>query len=151
MSLHLTLSTGAATEAARSLEQLNLIATFENRGRKTLSVVIDATPLSHGRYDLEFTDAKGKPVRPDSFGMCGTMSPLQETEIADVAPGGSFITPVHAGRMTLKPGAYKVRVRYEAHDSDHAADSLSPLVVQRLKHFWTGSLQSNWVTLTLHP
>lgn len=150
MSLHLTLST-AATEAARSLEQLNLTATFENRSRKTLSVVIDATPLSHGSYDLEFTDPKGQPVRADSVGLCGTMSPLQEAEIVDVAPGGSFTTPVHSAGVMLKSGTYKVRVRYEAHDSDHAADSLSPVVVKRLKHLWTGTLQSNWVSLTLHP
>jgi hypothetical protein len=151
MTLHLTLSIGAATDGARSLEQLNLTATFENRGRKTLSVVIDATPLSHGTYDLDFTDPKGKPVRADSFGMCGTMSPLQESEIADVAPGGSFTTPVHSAGVRLKPGTYKVRVRYRAHRSDHAADSLSPVVVKRLSHFWTGTLQSDWVSLTLHP
>ena len=149
MALRLTLSIETAPETLRHLSELSLVATFENRTKKIVSVLIDATPLSHGRYTLEFTAETGRPVRPDSFEMCGTIAPLQEHEIADVKPGESFRTAVHTDRMRLPPGTYRARVRYHAHKSDRGADSLSPVVATRLKHFWTGTLLSDWLPLTL--
>jgi len=152
MALRLTLvSETAPGIQIRHLEQLNLAADFENRGKKPVSVVIDATPLSHGSYALEITDAQGKPVKARAFGMCGTMSPLQESEIALIEAGTTFRTPVQSGRLTLAPGGYRARVRYEAHRSDHAKDSLAPEVVKRLRHLWTGTLHSNWISLALQP
>ena len=149
MTLHLRLT--AETTSGRILEQMNLSAEFENRGKKPVSVVIDVTPLSHGSYDLEFTDADGTPINARSFGMCGTVSPLQEREIALVEPGKTFRTPVQSAGMTLAPGAYRIRVRYEAHRSDRGEDSLAPEVVKRLKRLWTGTLRSDWISVTLHP
>jgi len=152
MALHLTLlSEIAPGTEIRHLEQLNLAAQFENRGKKPVSVVIDVTPLSHGSYALEITDPKGKPVDARAFGMCGTLSPLQESEIVLVGAGKTFRTPVQAGGLTLAPGAYRARVRYEAHNSDRNEDSLTPEVVRRLKRLWTGTLHSNWISLTLQP
>jgi hypothetical protein len=155
MSLHLTLSVdsgrGGLQDRAtiRHLENLTLVAEFENRGNAPLSVVIDATPLSHGRYRLEFTDDREQPVHPESFGKCGTMSPLQEREIALVEAGSAFRTPVHGERGTFGPGSYRARVQYEAYESDHARESLAPAVVMRLKHLWTGTLISNWISFIL--
>src|SRR5262245_22221304 len=148
MKPHLTLLVDGVSEV-RHLENLNLVAEFENRGKKPISVVIDVTPLSHGSYALEFTDDRERPVHPDTFGMCGTMSPLQEHEIALIDAGSRFRTPVHAGRGTLDPGNYRARLRYNAHDSYRGPESLSPEVVRRLKHFWTGTLVSNWISLTV--
>lgn len=144
MTLHLKLLR-ESPETVSHLSHLRLAAEFENRGRKPLTVLIDATPLSHGEYDLEFTDDRDRPVDASILGMCGTVSPLQEHEILVVEPGATLRTPVHAGRGTLGPGSYRARVRYEAHRSDHGRDSLSPVVAQRLKHFWTGTLRSNWI------
>jgi len=79
------------------------------------------------------------------------MSPLLEHEIALVEAATTFRTPVQAGRLTLAPGAYRARVRYEAHTSDHGKESLAPEVVKRLKHLWIGTLHSNWISLTLLP
>ncbi len=149
MTLHLTLS--AESTSGRLLESLHLAAEFENRGKKPVSVVIDVTPLSHGSYTLEITDPKGKPVNAHAFGMCGTVSPLQESEIALVEAGKTFRTPIRSGGLTLAPGAYRARVRYHAHQSGRDEESLSPEVVKRLKHFWTGTLHSNWISLALLP
>lgn len=134
----------------RHLAELRLTAVFENPGKKPLSVLIHATPLSHGGYDVEVVDAQGRPADLDGFGMCGTVAPLMEHEIQVVEPGATFRTPVHPGRgSSLKPGSYRIRVAYHAHDSDHHRDSLAPVVVQRLKVFWTGGLQSDWIPLTV--
>lgn len=153
MARSLTLSLNAEPSGAtiRSLGELNLIAEFKNRGARPVSVLIDVTPLPNGGYDLEFTDEKGRPVRPDAVGMCGTVSPLQEHEISLVEPGAAFRTPIRADHIVLEPGSYRVRVTYEAHDSPRDEQPSSDAVATRLNHLWTGTLQSNWLPLTLHP
>ena len=148
MSLHLTLS--AETASLRDLSELRLQARFENRGKKPLSAVIDATPLSHGTYRVEFRDARGGPVDLEQFGMCGMMSPLLEHEIFLVEAGGVVSTPVHGARSSgLPPGDYAVRVTYGAHASRHGEESWTPVVKERLKHFWAGTLVSDWVPFTI--
>jgi hypothetical protein len=147
MTLHLTLS--VQKPSVSTLYELRLTARFENRGKKPLSAVIDATPLSHGDYSVEFQDAEGRPVDLDGFGMCGTMAPLVDHEVFLVEPGSTADILVHPGRGTLGAGAYRVRVSYHAYRNDHGKDSWTPVVKERLKHFWTGDLISDWVPFTI--
>ena len=138
---------------AVDLSHVTIVARLQNRGEQPFSVVINATPLSHGKYSIEVRDAQARPVSLHSFGMCGTMSPLLDHEIVDVAPGGTFQTLV-GGRFhgMSTPGAYEARVRNEAHDSDRfGGERLDPVVVERLNHFWTGTIDSNWVPVTIRP
>lgn len=150
VSLHLTLL--AEKRELRRLSDLQLTALFENRGKKPLSAVINATPLSHGRYEVEFQDSEGRAPNLHHFGKCGTMSPLLDHEIFDVAPGTVHRVPVYGGQgADLPPGAYRVRVTYEAYPSDHGKESWTPVVKERLKYLWTGTLVSDWVPFTIRP
>jgi hypothetical protein len=150
MSLGLTLV--ASESSVRTLSELRLVARFENRGKKPLSVLIDATPLSHARYTVEFQAADGRPPDLAGFGMCGTMAPLMEHEIFLVDAGAVATTPVHVGRGSgLAPGDYRVRVTYHAHQSTHGKDGWTPVVKERLKQFWVGTLVSDWVPFTIRP
>jgi hypothetical protein len=129
---------------------VTLVARLQNRGKKVLSAVINATPLSHGEYKVEVRDREGRPVNLHAIGMCGTMSPLMEHEIFDLEPGATVPILVGAHFDLTPPGSYEARVRYEAHESDRVAkEDLDPAVVRRLKHFWTGTLHSNWVPVTI--
>jgi hypothetical protein len=137
----------------RDFSDATFVARLQNRGKEPLSVVIHATPLSHGNYTIEVRDGGGRPVNLRAFGRCGTMSPLMEHEIVDVAPGETFQILVggHFDSQT-RPGAYEARIRYEAYENDRfGEDRLDPVVVERLKHFWTGTLHSNWVPVTILP
>jgi len=136
----------------RQGSEVILVARLQNLGKKVLSGVINATPLSHGGYKVEVRDREGRPVNLHTIGMCGTMSPLMEHEIFDVEPGGAVPILVGANFYFTPPGSYEARIRYEAHESDRVAEKdLDPVVVRRLKHFWTGTLHSNWVPVTILP
>jgi hypothetical protein len=150
MALHLTLV--ASPKTLQNLSELRLEARFENRGKKPLSAIIDATPLSHGKYTVEFQSADGRAADLRGFGMCGTMAPLMDHEIFLVDAGAVATTPVQVGRFSgLAPGDYRVRVTYASHKSTHGKDSWTPAVKERLKHFWAGTLVSDWVPFAIRP
>jgi hypothetical protein len=136
----------------RKGSEVTLVARLQNLGDQVLSGVIHATPLSHGEYKVEVRDGEGRPVEIHTIGMCGTMSPLMEHEIFDVEPAGTVQILVAANFYFNPPGSYEARIRYEAWESKRVADEfLEPVVVQRLKHLWTGTLHSNWVPVTILP
>lgn len=149
MTLHFTLVADKAT--LRTFSDLRLHARFENRGKKPLSAVIDVTPLSHGSYTVEVQDADGGPPDLDSFGLCGTMSPLMEHEIFLVEPGAAVDVPVHLDHAGLAPGSYRLRVTYHARKSSDDEEGSTPVVKERLRHFWTGTLVSEWIPFTIEP
>jgi hypothetical protein len=149
MTLRLTL-VAEKTDLSRFAD-LQLFAQFENRGKKPLSAVINATPLSHGDYTVEIRDALGRPPDLERFGMCGTMAPLLEHEIFVVEPGATHRQHVYSGAANLPAGAYKARVTYTAQRSDHGRESWTPVVKQRIEVLWTGTLVTEWLPFTIRP
>jgi hypothetical protein len=150
MSLRLTLALDQPD--LQSISHMKPVARLENRGKKPLSAVIHATPLSHGEYSIEVQDARGRPVRLNAIEMCGMMSPLMEHEIFIVEPGASVDLPIPMGNIgPIPPGSYRARVTYRAHHSDSHKENWTPVVKDRLRHFWTGTLSSDWTPFTIRP
>lgn len=157
MSLHLSIGMGGEsgplekTATAPILSTVPLMAEFRNTGPKALSAVIDVKPLDEGDYRIEVTTPGGEPVEVRSWGGCGTGAPLMDHEIFTVEPGGSARVPVSLNFYFLaEPGTYRLRVRYEASRSSSPRDA-QPEAAKRLQTLWTGSLESNWVTVTIRP
>lgn len=157
----------ATTEIKRrSLPEIRFLIQFENQGLKALAVM----PCLYGsmwhskypHYDLEIRDSRDQDVPLGGFAICGTgdMASARPRDVVPLRPGEVFRTAIPSyligmAAPRLKPGTYKVRLKYtakrDASVRGNPPSSINKELEEAMKSLWEGTALSNWITVQIEP
>jgi hypothetical protein len=143
--------------ALASLADLRLLIQIENRAevRELVMPPLDGSEagMRYPHYAVELTTPEGKAVELGPLARCGVVNPFTEWDFVELAPGEVLRTSLRMGHPAPAPGAYRLRLTYEARRDarTRGMEQQDPelQVVKLIGSVWEGEAVSNWIDVQI--